>query len=103
MKKYIRASNDREEREAYYTLGKEIEKSLIDAGLAARLESVWKEELLNGRYRWVISFYGDTKDDCFNALIHISHIPEYHDKFGGYRFGSSHGFDCESYTLTPDN
>ena len=102
MKRYIRASNDREEQETYYALGEEIEKSLIDAGIAAHLESVWKKELLSGRYSWIISFHADTKEDRCNALIHISHTPKYHDKFGIYTFGYC-DFDCESYALRPDN
>ena len=102
MKIYVRASSDREEQEVYYTLGEEIEKSLIDAGIAAHLKSVWKDEFSDQTYRWVISFRADTEEDCNNAVILISNTPEYHDRFGGYTFGY-HNFDCQLKFQKPDN
>lgn len=96
MKRYIKASNDREEQEAYYTLGKEIEKSLIDAGLAVYLKSVSKRDFLSGAYQWEVNFHADTKDDRIKAEILITNTPKYHNKFQSYSSGF-YDFSCEAY------
>jgi hypothetical protein len=58
MKKYIRASIDKEQEQKYYALGKEIEKELIESNIDTYLASVWDNDTA-----WVISFWAD---DLYN-------------------------------------